>query len=261
MNKDRSKKSIVLVEDEKVIANLLTKKLTQAGYEVQTATDGVSGLELIQKVKPKLVLLDMGLPALSGFDILEQLKATNLLPKLPVIIISNSGQQIEIERAVKLGNRDYLVKINLDLDELMRKVDTVLSSDGKVPDTNGGAMLGNVLIVEDDTFLLSLLEKKFKLAEIQSYSAMDVNEARSVMQNKKIDVILLDIVLPGESGITFLREIKADKKWKSIPVIITSNLGQSEEIQSGLEAGATEYFVKANVTPDEIITKVRKFIK
>ena len=143
----------------------------------------------------------------------------------------------------------------------MRKVDTVLSSDGKVPDTNGGAMLGNVLIVEDDTFLLSLLEKKFKLAEIQSYSAMDVNEARSVMQNKKIDVILLDIVLPGESGITFLREIKADKKWKSIPVIITSNLGQSEEIQSGLEAGATEYFVKANVTPDEIITKVRKFIK
>src|SRR3989344_4510286 len=121
MNKDRSKKSIVLVEDEKVIANLLTKKLTQAGYEVQTATDGVSGLELIQKVKPKLVLLDMGLPALSGFDILEQLKATNLLPKLPVIIISNSGQQIEIERAVKLGNRDYLVKINLDLDELMRK--------------------------------------------------------------------------------------------------------------------------------------------
>lgn len=121
-----NKKLIVLVEDEKIMASLLTKKLEGSGYEVKVAEDGLIGLALIRKTKPDLVLLDMLLPALNGFSILEKLAEEKFLPELPVIIISNSGQPVEIERARELGVRDYLIKVNFDPKELLAKVNSIL---------------------------------------------------------------------------------------------------------------------------------------
>ncbi len=129
MTKTKSKKkTIVLVEDEQIMVDLLTKKLEDAGYLVKVAKDGRSGLNLIRKAKPDLVLLDMMLPILDGFGVLEKLAAEKLLPALPVVVVSNSGQPIEIERIKKLGVRDYLIKINFDPKELLVKINLVLKS-------------------------------------------------------------------------------------------------------------------------------------
>ena len=119
---------IVLVEDEKIMVSLLTKKLEGAGFEVKVAGDGAAGLALVKEAQPDLVLLDMLLPTLNGFGLLEKLVEEKLLPGLPVIIISNSGQPIEIERARKLGVRDYLIKVNFDPQELLVKVNHILKS-------------------------------------------------------------------------------------------------------------------------------------
>ena len=126
--KGDNKKLIVLVEDEKIMVSLLTKKLEGAGFEVQVAGDGAAGLALVKEAQPDLVLLDMLLPTLNGFGPLEKLVEEKLLPGLPVIIISNSGQPIEIERARKLGVRDYLIKVNFDPQELLVKVNHILKS-------------------------------------------------------------------------------------------------------------------------------------
>lgn len=121
-----NKKLIVLIEDEQIMVDLLAKKLKDAGYLVRVAKDGVSGLALIKKTKPDLVLLDMLLPILDGFGVLKKLSAEKLLPKLPVMVISNTGQPIEIERVNKLGVRDYLIKVNFDPSELLVKVNNIL---------------------------------------------------------------------------------------------------------------------------------------
>ena len=89
---------------------------------------------------------------------------------------------------------------------------------------------------------------------------MDANSARLILTSEKIDVILLDIVLPGVNGIEFLKEIKANEKLKHIPVIILSNLGQKKEIEKGLKIGAEQYIIKAHSTPNEIISKVMEVI-
>lgn len=257
----RDKKLIVLIEDEQVIVNLLTKKLQLAGYEVRTAVDGQAGLELVHSAKPDLLLLDMALPKMSGFQILEKLNEEKIMPKLPVIIISNSGQQIEIEKALKFGIRDYLIKVNFDLDELVGKVNVVFRSNQKKPIGGEQPPEGTVLIVEDDIFLLNLLEKKLIGSNIKTLRAMDINQARSTVKTEPVDLILLDLVMPGGNGMTLLKELKADQKYQSIPIIITSNLGQSDEIKRGLEAGAAEYIVKANITPAEIVARVKKLMK
>ena len=100
-----------------------------------------------------------------------------------------------------------------------------------------------ILIVEDDTFMGSLLERKFKQKNFQILRAMNVDEARKFIESGPVSLILLDIILPGTDGITFLKELKLNPQFKDIPVIITSNLGKEEEIEKGIAEGATDYIV------------------
>jgi DNA-binding response OmpR family regulator len=113
-----------------------------------------------------------------------------------------------------------------------------------------------ILIVEDDTFMASLLERKFKQSNFQIFKAGSVDEAREIIKVNPINLILLDIILPGTDGISFLKELKLSPEFKRIPVIITSNLGQQDEIDRGLAEGANDYIVKAHATPGEIVDKV-----
>ncbi len=257
-----NKKVIVLVEDEEVMVNLLVAKLEKAGYEVKTALDGMAGLERIRTDKPDLVLPDMMLPRLSGFGIIEKLNEEKILPALPVIIISNSGQPIEIDRALKMGVRDYLIKVNFDPNELLTKIMRLFGEGEvgrKIVENNGTG--ASVLIIEDDVFLVELLERKFEIEHFKTYRGVDAEQARAIMNSEPIDIILLDVVLPGMDGFTFLREIKANEKWNKIPVIIISNLSQAEEIQKGKDAGAADYVIKAHATPGDIVTKVKGLLQ
>ncbi len=259
-----SKKCIVLVEDEKTLAHLIQGKLEAAGYSVKTAYDGQTGLELIHSEKPDLVLLDILLPGMNGFGILETLVKENLIPELPVVIISNSGQQVEVERALKLGVRDYLVKINFTPQEVLQKVQEVLAGGSRQEFADNA--FGNVpakahiLIVEDDLILVELLDGKFRQNGYRVSRAFNVAEARLILKGGAVDLVLLDIILPDMDGFAFLAELKADKEFKQIPVIVISNLGQKEEIQKGLKAGAVDYIIKANVLPTEILQKVERVL-
>jgi DNA-binding response OmpR family regulator len=117
-----------------------------------------------------------------------------------------------------------------------------------------------ILIVEDDTFMGNLLERKFKLENFEISRAGSVDEARKILESEAINLVLLDIILPGTDGLTYLKELKASPVLKDIPVIITSNLGQQEEIDSGIAMGATDYIVKAHATPGEIVHKVESIL-
>lgn len=122
-------------------------------------------------------------------------------------------------------------------------------------------LLGNILIVEDDSFISGLLQRKFAQENYGIFNAANAEAALETLAKNKIDLILLDIILPGTDGIAFLDSIKKDPARKDIPVIITSNLGQPEEIEKGLQAGAIDYIVKANTAPAEIVEKVKSVLK
>ncbi len=260
------KKLIVLVEDEPTLANLIEAGLQKEGYEVKSAKNGIRGLQLIRETKPDLVLLDIMLPGLKGFAILEKLyKEDRILPALPVIIISNSGDSIEVERALKMGVRDYLIKVNFNPNEVIEKVKNVLKAEAD----NGkrkakkvkAAKERKILLVEDDTILSDALERKFIEKKYTVFKAFNASLARKILEANAIDAILLDLVLPDEHGLSFLKELKKSGRSKNIPVIIISNLGQQEEIHQGIEAGAVDYIVKTNTVPGEIFEKVEALLK
>jgi len=115
-------KKILLIEDEELIIKLLSKKLAAIGYDVSLAMNGQEGIEKMKQNIPDLVLLDIVMPRMGGFEVMTEMKKDEKLAKIPVIIISNSGQPLELERAKELGAADWLVKTEFDPKEVAEKI-------------------------------------------------------------------------------------------------------------------------------------------
>ncbi len=117
-----------------------------------------------------------------------------------------------------------------------------------------------IMLVEDDKFLRELLVRKLESAGFKISTAVDGQEAFRKTKDEMPDIVLLDLVLPGIEGFDILEQIRKDEKTKDIPVIILSNLGQKEEVDKGMQLGASDYLIKAHFTPDQIIKKVRDIL-
>ena len=115
-------KKILIIEDEEIVLGLLQKKLSQEGYEVSVARDGEEGLKKMREIKPDIVLLDIIMPKMSGFEVMEEMQKDSGLKKIPVIVVSNSGQPVEIDKARGLGAKDWLIKTEFDPQEVINKV-------------------------------------------------------------------------------------------------------------------------------------------
>ncbi|MDZ4230147.1 MAG: response regulator [Candidatus Veblenbacteria bacterium] len=118
-----------------------------------------------------------------------------------------------------------------------------------------------VLIVEDDPTLRDMYATKFEGEGFEVLKAGNGEEGLELARTKKPEAILLDVMMPKLDGFATLKEIRADKNLKKLPVVMLTNLGQEEDIKKGKELGADDYFVKANQTPAEIVAKVRVLLK
>jgi CheY-like chemotaxis protein len=280
------KKKILVVEDDGVLRDVLVEKLKASDYKTIGAEDGEIALKKIKDEEPDLILLDILMPKKDGMEVLTEMNADEQMRNIPVIVISNSGQPVEIERAKKLGAKDFLVKAIFDPNEVLEKVKIVLdetegkntnisnkekddqnsSQSSSLPTTakkdiqDKNEVKGKILVVEDDKFLRELLVRKLFSENFEIESAIDATGSFEVLSRWKPDIILLDLILPGEDGFSILEKLKKDKEMESIPVIILSNLGQQEDIDRAMALGAMDFMVKANFTLDEIIEKVSKVL-
>ncbi len=119
-------KRILLVEDEPLLGNLLKQRLEKEGFEIVLARDGEEALAKLRESKPDLILLDIILPKISGFELLETLQADPQFERAPVIVISNLGQESDVARGQSLGAIQYFVKAKVSIEELVEHVKTFL---------------------------------------------------------------------------------------------------------------------------------------
>jgi DNA-binding response OmpR family regulator len=119
-------KKILIVEDDKFLRELIVKKLSNEGYDVIEAVDGEQGLQQIKNSKPELVLLDLILPGIDGFEVLSQKKEDPFVAAIPVIVLSNLGQKEDVEKGLNLGATDYLIKAHFTPGEIIEKVRNIL---------------------------------------------------------------------------------------------------------------------------------------
>lgn len=121
------RKKVLLVEDDTFLRDLVTEKLAHINVQLLQAGTGEAALEIIKKEKPALVLLDIVLPGISGFDVLTQIRADEAIAKTPVVILSNLGQEKDIARAKELGVLEFIIKVNVNPSEIVERVQALLA--------------------------------------------------------------------------------------------------------------------------------------
>ena len=119
-------KTILIIEDDKFLRELIAQKLIKEGFEISEAVDGEEGIKKIKEEKPDLVLLDLILPGIDGFEVLSRMREESTLSSIPVIILSNLGQKEDVEKGLKLGAVDYLIKAHFTPGEIIDKIRAAL---------------------------------------------------------------------------------------------------------------------------------------
>ena len=118
-----------------------------------------------------------------------------------------------------------------------------------------------ILIVEDDNFVAEVYLAKLSEMGYETVLAQNGEEGLAELKKGKIDLILLDILMPIMNGIEMLEEVKKNEEWKNIPVILLTNIGEKESIQKVREMGVKNYLIKSHFTPAEVIEKVESVFK
>lgn len=119
-------KKILIVEDDKFLREPIVQKLLKEGFDVLESIDGESALKIAREEKPDLMFLDLVLPGISGYEVLSSLKAEKELSNIPVIILSNLGGREDVDKALKLGAIDYMIKAHFSPGEIAAKAKEVL---------------------------------------------------------------------------------------------------------------------------------------
>ena len=129
MQKNKTTTTVLIIEDDAYIMEMYKIKFESSDFEVVSANDGATGLKILEKEKPDIILLDIIMPKKDGFSVLKEIKGNPALEKIPVILLTNLGQRENIEKGFELGATSYIIKAHFTPSEIVKKVREVLEKE------------------------------------------------------------------------------------------------------------------------------------
>lgn len=250
-------KKILIIEDDELLGDLLLNNIKKSGFECELVNDGIKGYQRIIDWMPDLVMSDLFLPSLNGFEILSQKRMNVKIATIPVIILTNSLRPTSVGSIEKLGAVDFMVKSDVTQEEIMKRVKNVLDKRTEGENTLEGK---KILVVEDDKFLGSILISRLVGKKVNAIYANSGEVALEEIKKQTPDIVLLDILLPGIDGFEVLKQIRANPVTEKVPVMVLSNFNQVKDKEK-IESMGAIFLVKALVNPDDIILRIEKMLK
>ena len=237
---------VLVVDDDADARDLLERMFRREGYSVATAANGVEGLARARSLQPALITLDVRMPDLDGWTVLERLKADPALEDVPVLMISVVD---DVQRGLTLGALDHATK-PIDRARLV----ALLRKHGLKRDS------GRVLVVEDEA------ATRYMMRRILGSEGCRVDEAENGRQGleqvsaQRPDLILLDLMMPEMDGFEFLTALRANRDWASIPVIVVTAADLTKDDVRRLSGGVEHIVRKAGRGPDEFLAEMRALV-
>jgi len=265
----------MVVEDDPMLVEIYEKKLTSSGFEVKVVTSGKAVKDEAIAWKPELILLDVVLPDMDGFEILEMVKKEDEIAEIPIYIFSNLSAKEDIERATSLGAAGFLTKSNFTPSQLAEELQKILGHErviekadsaspetavqpkSEVKESNGK----KVLIIEDEDIFIEMFGDKLKQEGFEVVSAKNGKWGLKEAEQGGFDCVLLDMMMPAMNGFEAIQELRANVITKNLPIIILSNSALDSEVKKALDLGADAYHIKTQVTPGEVAEEVKELIK
>ena len=234
-------KKILIADDDPHIVALISSRLKANKYEVVAAYDAVQTISQVRKEKPDIIILDIKMPAGTGIGVLENLRRCVDTSTTPVLVMTAYPNEATKQKALEMGAVDFIPK-PFQAEEILVKIKKIL---GEVcPEEETHPIAKKILVVDDNPNLVKLLEYRLKANEYEVITANDGEEALDKVRQVKPDLMILDVVLPKIDGYKVLSILRADEKYKYIPVVMLTALGQTKDIDKGMELGATSYLTK-----------------
>ncbi|MEZ5672947.1 MAG: response regulator [Thiotrichaceae bacterium] len=239
---------ILVIDDDVIVREVLKNHLTQLGYSVATAANGREGFRLAKKLRPDAILLDVLMPEMDGWELLEGLKNHPILCDIPVIMTS-----IEEGKATKgnaLGAMDYLTK-PISGEQLA----TVLSKH-KISDKSSGL----VMVVEDDVVLGEVTAALLKNQGWRVFRAENGQVALEHLDEKQPTLILLDLNMPVMDGFEFLERFHKNPRWSKIPVIVLTSTNLSAADQAYLQRYVKTVVKKDSYQDGDLLQRITNLL-
>jgi CheY-like chemotaxis protein/anti-sigma regulatory factor (Ser/Thr protein kinase) len=238
--------TVLVIDDDPNVHDLLRRSLPREGFRVEGATDGASGMERARELMPDVILLDVLMPGLDGWSVLTSLKEDPELSGIPVVMIS----MIDDRRlGFALGATDYLTK-PVQSPRLLGVLRRLCPTSG-----------GTVLIVDDDPDARDRLARTIREAGWSTEEAENGVRALSRLDDVRPDLILLDLVMPEMDGFEFLDALRARADGAQPPVVVLTAMDLTPEDRRRLNGGVQQVLQKGGAESTDLADRIRAVLE
>jgi signal transduction histidine kinase/DNA-binding response OmpR family regulator len=238
---DGTKPLVLIIDDDPAAVELMARTLTNGGYATLSAPGGVAGVRLAHSARPVAIILDINMPDVSGWQVLEELSSDPATRQIPVFVVTVNDER---QRGLDLGASEYLLK-PVKRESLMNLLSLYLDSDD-----------AEILIVEDDDDSAEILERAARQAGHRTRRATNGVKGLDALAAAIPDVIVLDLMMPEMDGFEFLRKIRSAESWRSIPVIVVTAKALTDEDRGFLSTVAARCHQKGALPPGELVRAI-----
>ncbi|WP_448636640.1 response regulator [Pedobacter panaciterrae] len=262
------------MEDQELHSKVLTQQLTDKGVDVKQAFTGKEALALLEEHTFDCIILDLKLPDISGFDLLDTIKSQSALAHVPVII--NTAMELSDEKMAHIMRytEAMVLKSNKSNDRLIDEVSLFMnklkqSDRSTIQTQNKSKGLSTIekalkdktiLITDDDMRNIFALSSALQLYDINIVIANNGREAlERLAENEQIDLVLMDIMMPEMDGYEAMKAIRSEKRFSKLPIIALTAKAMKNDREKCIEAGANDYISKP-VDMDKLLSMLRVWL-
>ena len=242
----RSTGKILVIDDEQTVRDLMRRFLAREGFDVVTAHNGEEGLALARQLHPALITLDVLMPGLDGWSVLQAIKAEPDLAEIPVVMLTIVDEK---NKGYALGAAEYVTK-PIDRERLRALLARFCEPGAEK----------RALVVEDDEDTRRWLHHALEREGWQVGEATNGREALESLANGPVDVILLDLMMPEMDGFEFLAERRKNQSLFRIPVIVVTAADLTEDERRRLNGGVLHVLQKSSLTRDQLLGELRELV-
>jgi DNA-binding response OmpR family regulator len=241
--------SVLVIDDDESIRDVLWRFLSQEGFNVTTAVGGEEGLRLAKQIHPDVITLDVMMPRMDGWTVLESLRNDPHLTMTPVIMMSFVN---DANLGLALGATEYINK-PIDLDELVKVL-------GKYAQQGPVRSAGHIMVVEDNTPTRTFLHKLFAQQGWTVTEARNGREGLEHLEKTLPDLIVLDLVMPEVNGFQFIHTLRKQPEWETLPIVVFTERKLREGEVKWLRGRVSSILQKSAQSRGELLRVVRELL-
>ncbi len=251
-------KKILIVDDDKEISSLLASRLRANQYKVVVAYDAVQAVAKAISEKPDLILLDIRMPGGGGMSAMDNFRKSAETAVIPVIVITAYPSPKVRQKVKELGAADFIAK-PFEAEDMLSRIRKALN-EGSPEEGGSGSMSKKILVVDDEANIVELLQSRLEKNGYGVIVAYDGQEALEKTYKENPDLIILDIMLPKVDGYNVCKTLRADDKYRAIPIIMLTARTLVQDIKMGMDLGAVSY-VQKPFQPEVLLGIIQGLVK